>query len=113
MKKALKVTAVITLVVVAVVAAYVAYVFLTYDRIEDHQTLELKAEATYDKVSTDTEYTIVTNNIGFGAYTADFTFFMDGGTQSWANDKETVIKDINGLADAAAAFSPATSLRST
>lgn len=106
MKKALKVTAVIILVVVAVVAAYVAYVFLTYDRIEDHQTLELKAEATYDKVSTDTEYTIVTNNIGFGAYTADFTFFMDGGKGSVAESPESVKKCVGKAAETIASYNP-------
>ena len=35
----------------------------------------------------------------FGAYTQDFTFFMDGGTQSWAKSKESVIDCINGDID--------------
>ena len=32
-----------------------------------------------DALAIGTEYTALTYNIGFGAYTPDFSFFMDGG----------------------------------
>lgn len=81
---------------VLVVAGYVTYVIVSYDRIEDSQVLEVTGRANTHPLQTDTEYTAITYNIGFGAYTPDFTFFMDGGTQSWANSKESVIDCING-----------------
>ncbi len=101
-----KIPAGILCVLVLLVIGYLLYVILTYNRIEDHQQLETGGSAAEEVLPADGEYTVVTQNCGFGAYTPDFTFFMDGGTQSWANDKETVIADIDGLAEAAASFSP-------
>ena len=91
----------IPLIVVAsllvIVIVYVSYVFISYSRIEDNQPIEVKHSASSASVvRTGVEYTAMTYNIGFGAYTSDFTFFMDGGTQSWANSKESVIDCING-----------------
>ena len=88
------------------VIAYFLYLVLSYSRIEDHQALTPAGEPASGNLDADGEYTIVTQNCGFGAYTPEFTFFMDGGTQSWAKDKETVVYDINGLADAAASYDP-------
>lgn len=39
------------------------------------------------------EYSALTYNIGFGAYTPDFSFFMDGGKFSWAKSKDSVLKN--------------------
>ena len=86
----------ITAAIILTVAGYVSYVMISYDRIEDDLALEVTGTAKVDTVKVDTEYTALTYNIGFGAYTPDFTFFMDGGTQSWANSKESVIDCING-----------------
>ena len=105
-KKWWKIPLVILCVLLAAVIGYLLYVILSYNRIEDHQMLTPAGAPSAEVLDAEGEYTILTQNCGFGAYSPDFTFFMDGGTQSWANDKETVIKDINGLADAAAAFSP-------
>lgn len=80
----------------AVVIAYVSYVFISYYRIEDNQPVEVVGTAASAAVKTGTEYTAMTYNLGFGAYTQDFTFFMDGGTQSWANSKQSVIDCTNG-----------------
>ena len=68
---------------VLVVLGYVAYVVLTYSRIEDNQVLEVQGSAK-EAAAVSREYTITSYNIGFGAYTPDFTFFMDGGKAgSW------------------------------
>ncbi|MBP5292045.1 MAG: endonuclease/exonuclease/phosphatase family protein [Lachnospiraceae bacterium] len=96
----------IFIVIAAVVVAYVMYVVLSYSRIDDHIKLTPSGYPLLNVLPVDGEYTIVTQNCGFGAYSPDFTFFMDGGTQSWANDKETVIYDIDCAADTAASFSP-------
>ena len=79
-----------------IVIIYVAYVFISYNRIEDKLDIEVVGTAANSEVKLDTEYNAMTYNIGFGAYTPDFTFFMDGGTQSWAASKESVIDCTNG-----------------
>ena len=63
--------------------------FLSWHRLPDHLELEVKsAEETYDVLSVQEEvepgqeYGILTYNIGFGAYTPSFSFFMDGGKAS-------------------------------
>ena len=51
---------------------------------------------TADTAKINTEYSIVTYNVGFGAYTPDYSFFMDGGKSSWAKSKDSVIETIGG-----------------
>lgn len=85
-------------VVLAVVIIYLAYVFIAYNRIEDNTPIEPQGAAKSAAVKLDTEYTAMTYNVGFGAYTPDFTFFMDGGDSSWAASKESVIACIDGAA---------------
>ena len=87
------------LVIIIAAGGYVAYLLLSYNRIEDNQVLDVYHEAQAKEVQTGTEYTAVTANLGFGAYTPDYTFFMDGGTQSWAASKESVAACIDGSAD--------------
>lgn len=98
----------IALLLVIIIAAggYVIYLLLSYNRIPDNQTLDVYHEAQTKEVKTDTEYTAVTANLGFGAYTPDYTFFMDGGTQSWAASKESVVSCIDGSADLVKAQNP-------
>ena len=80
----------------AVVIIYVGYVFISYSRIDDNVPVEVIGTAADDTVKVGAEYTAMSYNIGFGAYTPDFTFFMDGGTESWAASKESVIDCVNG-----------------
>ena len=92
-------------VFLVVVIGYVAYVFGTYSRIEDMQTLPVEKESSLQPEK-GKEYTAVSYNIGFGAYTPDFTFFMDEGTQSRAASKESVISCVEGAAETAASYAP-------
>ena len=94
-----KIPIAILLVIVLVAVGYVAYLLISYNRIEDNQVLDVYHEAQTEAVRTDTEYTAVTANLGFGAYTPDYTFFMDGGTESWAASKESVEACIDGSAN--------------
>ena len=89
-KKVIKVILIILLAVVLIVGGYVAYVMIDYHRIEDNQALQIN-DATSDAALVDTEYKVISYNIGFAAYTPDFGFFMDGGTQSRAESEESVI----------------------
>ena len=95
----------VILAAVLTAVAYVAYVFLTFSRIEDNLVLEPEGES--DVVaSSGEEYTIVTFNIGYGSYTADYTFFMDEGRESRARSKESVINCITGATDTSLSFDP-------
>ncbi len=100
MKKVLKIILIVILALVLIVAGYVAYVFIAFHRIGDQQ-LEVKGN-TDGNVSTGEEYSIVSWNIGFGAYESDYGFFMDGGTESWAWSEERLdanLKNIVGELD--------------
>ncbi|MBR5328701.1 MAG: endonuclease/exonuclease/phosphatase family protein [Firmicutes bacterium] len=106
MKKALKIAGIIIGIILVIALGYVAYVFIDYDRIEDMQELTAEGNAVIEAVTADTEYTVVTQNIGFGAYTQDFTFFMDGGESSWAESEESVIHCVSSIADRINAMAP-------
>lgn len=83
MKRAIKITAIVLLSLVAAlvvaVVGYVVYVVVQYDRIEDDLALEIAAGETSECVVTETTYSIVTYNIGFGAYSQEYSFFLDSG----------------------------------
>ena len=85
----------IVLGLLLIVLIYAAYLIFSYNRIEDNQPLTVEGKSQQTVIQTGQEYTAITYNIGFGAYTPDFTFFMDGGTQSWAKSKESVLHCIN------------------
>lgn len=78
-----------------IVLGYVLYVVCSYSRIEDNFQLNIEGNGISEKVSLNKEYTIVTQNLGFGAYSQDFTFFMDGGKESRGRSEEEVMKNIN------------------
>lgn len=106
LKKIIKISAIALCVILAIVVAYVLYVVLTYSRIPDKVELTPEGEARYGIIETGREYTVVTQNLGFGAYTPDFTFFMDGGTESRAKSKESVVESIEKGARRVAALEP-------
>jgi endonuclease/exonuclease/phosphatase family metal-dependent hydrolase len=100
-----KIILLLLIVALLIVGGYVAYVFLTYSRIEDKVDLTVEGNA-QEPAKTGKEYTAVSYNIGFGAYTADFTFFMDGGKESRARSRESVLECVNGTSQAALSFEP-------
>lgn len=79
-----------------VVLGYVIYVFADYSRLEDNLTLTVR-DNTESVMQTNTEYTAMTYNIGFCAYLPDFGFFMDGGTESRAKSKDSVINTLDAM----------------
>ena len=80
MKKTLKVALYILLALVLIVLAYVIYVFAAYYRVEDWQTLSVvhcdAASATpmEGAPQTGVTYRVSSANVGFGAYSADYSF---------------------------------------
>lgn len=109
-RKCLKVLGTVAAILVGVVAVYVIYLFATYHRIADNLPLTVeqpaKKGADVDALAVGTEYTALTYNIGFGAYTPDFSFFMDGGESSWAKSKESVLDTVQGAGDLMASLRP-------
>ena len=83
MKKAFKIAGISLLALLAllvlIVLGHVVYVAAEYDRIEDYLQLTVDEGATEAAAHTGVEYGIVTYNIGFGAYSPDFSFFLDSG----------------------------------
>lgn len=89
-------------VLLLVVVGYLLYLLISYKRLPDNIKLTInqpKDETAIKMVETDKEYSIITYNIGFGAYTPDFSFFMDGGKSSVAKSKESVIETVSGAAE--------------
>ncbi|MGX7244684.1 endonuclease/exonuclease/phosphatase family protein [Enterococcus quebecensis] len=81
---------------ITIILAYVGYVYFSYSRIADDLPVKISQKAKVKQALTNKEYKITTFNIGYGSYTPDYTFFMDGGKQSKAVSKESVIKNISG-----------------
>lgn len=90
----------IVVALAAIVGIYALYLQLTYSRIPDEQATEIEDDPAAT-LTVGREYTAVTYNIGFGAYTPDYTFFMDEGimadgtrtkgTHSRAASKQSVL----------------------
>lgn len=103
--KALKYMLLALMVILLVVIFYVSYLFISYKRIPDNQNLEIENNRK-EIVSSGQEYTILTSNIGFGAYSQDFTFFMDGGKESVGRSEEEVVKNVEGSSKLIKGFNP-------
>lgn len=105
-KKILTILLTIVSILSVVVLAYVGYVYFSYARIADNLPVEITQKAKIEQATIDKEYTITTFNIGYGSYTPDYTFFMDGGKQSKAVSKESVIENISGIIDTTKTIDP-------
>lgn len=129
-KKALKIIGCALGALALVVVAYIIYVMATYYRLDDNLTLatdqpengqiEMKIQligagstsssdqttASDSSGSFDQIFTIVSANLGFGAYGPDFDFFMDGGAGSVASSAQYAIDNVNGSADAIRQLDP-------
>jgi endonuclease/exonuclease/phosphatase family metal-dependent hydrolase len=91
MLKIIKVLAIVLaiwfLVVVVVFGGYFGYVALSYYRIDDNLALSVEGNAE-SKVKLGGEYSLMSYNVGFGAYSPEYTFFMDEGQMT--NGTKTV-----------------------
>ncbi len=99
MKKWVRIVLCVVLALVLLAAAYVAYVFIDYHRIGDQPLTPVQSTDAAASATPDTAYTVISWNIGFGAYEADYGFFMDGGTESRAWSKERLTANIEAIAD--------------
>lgn len=95
----------IILLLILVVVGYFIYVFASFHRIEDNVVLEVEDPIAV-KAQTGVEYSILTWNMGFGAYSDDYSFFMDGGKYSRAFSKEATIDNITAMVTKVTEISP-------
>ena len=81
-KKAIKIIIIVlaslVLAFAATVGGYVAYVALQYYRIADNKQLTVNGEV-LKNLRTGEEYSVMSYNLGFGAYSPEYSFFMDTG----------------------------------
>lgn len=102
MKKPLKIALYVLLALVLIVLAYVIYVFAAYYRVEDMQKLGVahcdaaSAAPMEGAPQTGVTYRVSSANVGFGAYSADYSFFMDGGKESRARSRQAVDENMRG-----------------
>lgn len=98
MKKALKWIGIVLGVIIVIVGGYVIYVFSSYDRVPDNQKLKVRHGGRLEEqaVPMGKELTVTSSNIGFGAYSDDYTFFMDGGKESRARSVSAIEENIEG-----------------
>lgn len=95
----------VLLAVIVAAVSYILYVVFSYYRLEDNLRLEISGESK-TTVPVGEKLTLVTYNIGFGAYSDDYSFFMDGGEYSRAFSKQAVIDNTNGSLNAVQAQQP-------
>lgn len=84
-KKILKIVGLVLLVVILIAGGYVGYIFLSYNRIGNID-LEVNNKANNEKIKINESLKVTTYNIGFGAYSQDFTFFLDTGYDIKGNE---------------------------
>ncbi len=104
-KRILIISGIVIGTVVLGAGGYVGYIILSYNRIGD-KAIDVDGVSTLAKVETGTTYKAISYNIGFGAYSQDYTFFLDGGYDengnetvghwSTARSKEDVMFNTNG-----------------
>lgn len=95
LKRALIAALSVLLALLLVVGGYVVYVLIAYYRIGDMPT-DVEQVAT-DTLSVGEAHTVLSWNIGFAAYSRDFSFFMDGGTESRAYSEAEVYRNLDGI----------------
>ena len=98
LKTALKAVLGVLGVLLLTVVIYVAYVFISYYRLDDNLplTVETAGGESNSPLTVGETYRIMSYNVGFGAYSDDYSFFMDGGKESRGRSKEAVTENISG-----------------
>ena len=103
LKKILKIIAILLCAILVIAIGYVAYVFISFHRLPD---VDQAVTPTGETLRAGQAYTLATWNLGFGAYSDDYGFFMDGGTESWAFSKDAVYQNLGYAEDKLKALNP-------
>lgn len=84
------------------VGGYFAYAYIDYSRVEDNLSLTIENNGA-STVTAGEILSMISWNLGFGAYSDDYTFFMDGGESSRALSQDAVYENIDGAVSTLAA----------
>ncbi len=84
---------------------YLFYATGNYERQEDDLALSVEGMAS-EAVPVGVTLSLMTYNIGFGAYSDDYSFFMDGGEYSRAYSEEAVYQNVGGALATVSGKSP-------
>lgn len=98
MKQGLRYTIIFLFLFILVLATYLVYLLVDYKRLPDKQGLAIVNQKT-SLTSPKQTYQVTSFNIGYAAYPADYTFFMDGGKYSRAYSQENVLDNLSGIAN--------------
>lgn len=99
MKKFFKVCLMFVFGFAIIIGGYVAYLYLSYHRLADN--IKLRPQNHQETaLKTGTTYKAMTFNIGYAAYPASYSFFMDGGKYSRAYSRQSVEQDMAGITKA-------------
>ena len=79
---------------ILLIGGYVIYVIAQYYRIDDNAILSVEGSAT-EQVEQGESYTVLSYNLGFGAYSPEYSFFMDTGVMN--DGREITGKYAKGL----------------
>ena len=95
----------VLIILVFFIGSYCGYIYFSYERIGD-TVLEIKSSKLDTGLKLNYTYSATTYNVGFGAYSQDYTFFLDTGYDidgnetcgyySTARSKDEVLLNING-----------------
>lgn len=93
----LKVLIAILILILIIVLGYFAYVMMDYHRLDDNLALDIEGTCDNSEIDVAIDHKILSWNIGFCAYTDQFSFFMDGGKYSRAFSDQAVKDDLDGI----------------
>lgn len=98
------------------ILGYVLYIVISYERVPDGINLSIEGESYESIVNINEELTISSYNIGFGAYSQDYTFFLDYGETNngeikegyygKAKSEEEVLFNTNGAIETIVSLNP-------
>ena len=101
---------------VLLLVGYLLHVLLSYNRLEDNIIINVENTSAFDEINIDGEYNITTYNIGFGAYSQNYSFFMDkgvtlddvkvSGKYAKARSKDEVLFNTNGAIKTIVSLNP-------
>ncbi|MBR4583075.1 MAG: hypothetical protein IKO34_04600, partial [Bacteroidales bacterium] len=67
---------ILLIIAVLTIGGYIAYLQINYYRIDDGVELPVSNQRA-ENIEVGKDYTVMTYNIGFGAYDHEYSFFMD------------------------------------
>ena len=97
LKVALKALCVALLAVVVIVCGYASYFVFSFSRVGDQSLAVKQGGKNASTVITAVEYNLLSWNVGFGAYSDDYSFFMDGGKYGRAYSEQAVKDNMQGI----------------